>query len=135
MSCQSSVKTIEICSKRPLYSKGGATPDNFFVLSSGNLDAISPKVGEIRASVVLQNGTALVQGKVRFQASDDGINWTNGIDLTTMVTGDGAVTGDWYSARNTFLRYIRFGVLVNNQSGTLVELTQATLTVDLQLAG
>jgi hypothetical protein len=118
-----------------LWTKGGTSPglNDIFVYSPPDDDNIAPNIAQVRATVSVDHASLGIQTKVVFQSSDDGSTWSNPVDLDAgYVTGNRVQRTAWYTNTANFLRYIRFGVLAQQASGTNVEMARVGLTIDIQ---
>ena len=135
MSCSPSVQTYTFAIREVVFSKGGTAPatSDVFVLSPEKVEAIAPLIDKVRATTRVENITADCEVQPVYQVSDDGENWDTAVPFAAGFIGsNGYSTSDWATVANT-KRAIRFGVLVQQKTGSTVESARVSLMIDVYL--
>lgn len=133
--CNLKVKTINFGTKQ-CWSLGSAPGLNPFVFTSAEgLGGLCPLISQLRSSLMNENGTASFESQAFFQLSEDGITWGSPvvIDAAFVQGGNTAGTSVWYSATTNYLRFIRFGVYAAASAGSIVQLANVSLVIDILL--
>lgn len=98
----------------------------------------SASLVKVRVSVEMGQETGNMKLRLIVRASDDGISWDAPVTLdATWRTNDGTWPGTTWTditslAGLTQRPYFQFGVECLNESGTLIELANATVRVEVQ---
>jgi len=118
-----------------LATLGSTSTDNFIPLTA-TLDARSSRAA--RAAAELRVSTGAVKVRIGVQQSDDGETWDTPIPLsgyTSYITSEGVAVGKTFTDLTGITkRFVRFGALAANTSGSDIEAALMALRLDLRSA-
>lgn len=138
MGCGSSVRSVRVGKRVPVWSKGGSPSQglsDIFVFAEDEIKDLAPRLAQLRATIVLENCTPDAEVEVVFQATNDGCTWDNPVAITqAFLTADQKVTTPWHTQAADFKRGIRVGVRIRQATSvTEVQHARVTLTFDFEL--
>lgn len=127
MSCNASI----LIPARGVWSQKSTSTWIFHPMSEA-MDTVG--VNHVRVSFSLEQSTGLLKIRPAFQVSNDGLTWDTPVAIGTDTRNtDGTTFADEFvdiSGTTTTRLFLRFGVQVQNDSGTDVELGRVTLRID-----
>ena len=98
-------------------------------------DAVSSEgMGALRVSFGMDANSGACKMRAGYQVSTDGVSWTGTTAAGAWRTSDGTTFGTSFSTVTIDEPFVRFGLILTENSGSLVEACLGRLRVDVRQA-
>lgn len=124
-SCVNNYKELDL-EERVIWTLGGTAPGGVdAVLSDERVSAIAPTLLNLQATLTVADASAGVRASAYYQTSSDGSTWDTAVFFQSgggamTLTANSTQVSDWVNGVANFKRQIRFGVHLEQASGTNV---------------